>query len=80
MAFNGALLNPVESLLSPFSLHPQDNSAIAIVLEPLDGSNFMSWSHAVKRALSVKNKALLIDGLLPPPTEDGDVVIRVAWI
>lgn len=57
MTFNDASLNSMENPLSPLALHPQDNLDIAIVLEPLDVTNFVSWSHAVKCTLSVKNKA-----------------------
>ncbi|KAL8489601.1 hypothetical protein ACS0TY_025495 [Phlomoides rotata] len=46
-------LNHVLNPLSPLALHPNDNPAIAIVLDPLIGSNFVSWSHAIKRALCV---------------------------
>lgn len=53
---------------------------MSIVLEPLDGSNFISWSHTVKRALSVKNKAPLIDGSLSVLDDVADRVVYAAWV
>lgn len=73
-------LNPLLNSLFLLALHKNDNPAILIVLESLTGLNFISWSHAVKRALSVKNKLPLIDGSLNPPLESVDRVIHAAWI
>lgn len=53
---------------------------MSIILEPLNGVNFVSWSHSIKQALSIKNKIPLIDGSLVVPVPDGDVVIYNAWI
>lgn len=76
----GVSLNPVDNPLSHLALHLNDNIAIAIVMEPLDDTNFISWSHAVKRALSVKNKAPLIDGSFPIPAEADDRVVYATWV
>lgn len=78
MDFNGVSLNSMENPLSPLAFHPNDNPAVSIVLDPLDGINFISWSHVVKHALSVKNKAPRIDGSLLVPSEDDDRVIHIA--
>ncbi|KAL8510136.1 hypothetical protein ACS0TY_017090 [Phlomoides rotata] len=79
MKFNSAPLNPLENPLFPLALHPNDNPAVSIVLDPLNGSNFVSWSHVVKCALSVKKKVSLIGGSLILSSENDDKVIFVAW-
>ncbi|KAL8493445.1 hypothetical protein ACS0TY_024597 [Phlomoides rotata] len=72
-------LNPVLNPYSPFALQPNDNPAVSIVLDPLNGPNFISWSHSIMRALSVKNKLPLIDGLISIPSES-DRVLYSAWV
>ncbi|KAL8531596.1 hypothetical protein ACS0TY_008262 [Phlomoides rotata] len=52
-------LDPVINPSSPLTLHHNDNPAVAIVLDPLDGTNFVEWSIAVQCGLSVKNKLQL---------------------
>ncbi|KAL8506573.1 hypothetical protein ACS0TY_017459 [Phlomoides rotata] len=72
-------LNPVLNPLSPLALHHNDNSAVAIILDPLDGTNYVEWSIAIQRGLSVKNKLQLIDGSILKPVEADDPVLFAAW-
>lgn len=72
-------LDPSKNPLSPLILHHNDNPATAIALDLLDGTNFIEWSVAVKRGLSVKNKLALIDGSVRKPTADDDPAVLAAW-
>lgn len=73
-------LNPALNPLSPLHLHHNDNPAVSIVIDPLFGSNFVSWSHSVRRALSVKNKLPLINGTIYIPQESEDPATYAAWV
>lgn len=79
-AMDSSSLNSTLNLFSPLALHPQDNPAVSIIFEPLNGVNFVSWSHSIKRALSVKNKIPLIDWSLVPRPAEEDATIYRAWI
>lgn len=46
-------------------LSPLDNLGPLLVSSPLTGDNYTSWSRAMMRALSAKNKFGFIDGTLP---------------
>lgn len=72
--------NPALNPFSHLALHPQDNPTVSIVLEPLNSVNFVSRSHSIKRAFSVKNKIPLVDGSLVPPFERDDAAIYRAWV
>lgn len=73
-------LDPAVNPLSPYYLHHNDNLAMSIALEPLDGENFISWRQSVARGLSVKNKLPLVDGSLPVPSPDGDRAVYAAYV
>ncbi|WJX75246.1 hydroxyjasmonate sulfotransferase [Trifolium repens] len=55
---------------SPYYLHPGENPGTVLVSPPLDGSNYQSWSKAIKRALLAKNKIKFVNGKLPMPSKD----------
>lgn len=80
MSNSSTSLNPALNPLSPLSLHHNDNPAVPIVLDQLTGPNFIAWSSAVRRGLSVKNKLPLIDGTLPIPFESDDNLILAAYV
>lgn len=75
MSTDSASLNPLLNPLSPLALHSNDNPEILIVQDPLIGPNFVSWSHAVKRALNVKNKLSLIYGSPPGYCSESDTKV-----
>ncbi|KAF7126391.1 hypothetical protein RHSIM_Rhsim11G0081200 [Rhododendron simsii] len=57
--------------MNVYFLHPSDNPGTPLVSSPLTGDNYTSWSRAMIRALSAKNKSGFIDGTLPiPPKTD----------
>lgn len=70
---NGSMRKPSEaydSIHSPFFLHSADHPGLTIVVHTLDGSNYNSWSIAMKISLDAKNKLSFVDGSLPRPLVD----------
>ncbi|XP_019423079.1 PREDICTED: uncharacterized protein LOC109332552 [Lupinus angustifolius] len=73
---------------SPFYLHPGESPDAILASPPLDGNNYHSWSRAMSRALSSKNKFKFVNGTIntPSPTSpDYDMWewcnnIVVSWI
>lgn len=57
---------------SPFSLHRSDSPDLMLVTQQLTGDNYVSWSRAVMKALSVENKLGFVDGSIPSP-DDMDI-------
>lgn len=53
---------------SPYYLHYGDNTGMQIVSVVLSYENYLTWSHAVETALSVKNKEGFIDGTILEPS------------
>ncbi|KAG7556653.1 Retrotransposon Copia-like N-terminal [Arabidopsis suecica] len=54
---------------NPFFLHSSDHPGLTIVSHILDGTNYNSWSIAMKISLDAKNKLGLVDGSLLRPSE-----------
>jgi len=48
--------------VSAYYLQPGENSGMVLVTSQLDGSNYHSWSRAMKRALISKNKFKFLNG------------------
>ncbi|GAU30899.1 hypothetical protein TSUD_381130 [Trifolium subterraneum] len=63
---------------SPFYVHPGDGPSSVTVSPLLTGSNYHSWSRAMKRALGAKMKLDFVDSSLPPPVDAFDPSFR-AW-
>ncbi|XP_024013337.1 uncharacterized protein LOC112087621 [Eutrema salsugineum] len=59
-----------DSIHSPFYLHSSDHPGLAIVAHNLDGTNYNSWSIAMRISLDAKNKLSFVDGSLPRPSEN----------
>lgn len=60
-----------DSTHSPFFLHSADHPGLSIVAHTLDGSNYNSWSIAMRISLDAKNKLGFVDGSLArPPVDD----------
>ncbi|KAF7802282.1 uncharacterized protein G2W53_041393 [Senna tora] len=51
----------------PFTLHNSDHPGTALVNTPLTGTNYLTWSLAIKTSLEAKDKLGFIDGSLPAP-------------
>ncbi|KAF7844505.1 putative retroelement pol polyprotein [Senna tora] len=51
-----------------FQLHNLDHLGMALVLLPLTGPNYLTWSVAIKISLEAKDKIGFIDGTLLEPT------------
>ncbi|KAF7808414.1 Retrovirus-related Pol polyprotein from transposon TNT 1-94 [Senna tora] len=56
----------------PFTLHNSDHPGTALVNTPLTGTNYLTWSLAIKTSLEAKDKLGFIDGSLPAPTDEAD--------
>ncbi|KAF7820419.1 uncharacterized protein G2W53_025874 [Senna tora] len=55
-----------------WALSNSDQPGMALVTAPLLGTNFISWSLAVKTALEAKDKLGFIDGTIKEPTDESD--------
>jgi len=49
------------------------NPGMMLITMQLDGSNYHTWSRAMKRALISKNKLKFVNGDLPEPTHDDEL-------
>ncbi|XP_019414617.1 PREDICTED: uncharacterized protein LOC109326386 [Lupinus angustifolius] len=54
---------------NPYYLHRGESPGAVLVTPPLDGSNYHTWSRAMKRALLSKNKFKFVNGSIKPPSE-----------
>ncbi|KAF5451888.1 hypothetical protein F2P56_026948 [Juglans regia] len=63
---------------NPFRIETGDNPATALVSDLLDTDNYVSWSHAISRALWAKNKLEFINGTLLKPVDISDPLFE-AW-
>ena len=63
---------------SPYFVHPGDGPSTVTVTPLLTGSNYHSWSRAMKRALGAKMKLDFVDGTIPVPDDAFDPSFR-AW-
>jgi len=60
--------NDQQNPTSAYYLHFGENPGIVLVTLLLDGSNYHSWSRAMKRALQSKNKFKFVNGDIPEPS------------
>ncbi|KAF7830791.1 Copia protein [Senna tora] len=54
----------------PYTLQNSDHPGTALVNAPLTGTNYLTWSLAIKTSLEAKDKLVFIDGSLPEPTDE----------
>lgn len=64
------ILSDATSVHSPFFLHSADHPGLSIVTHLLDGTNYNTWSIAMRMSLDAKNKLSFVDGTLPRPDID----------
>jgi len=64
------MLKKTDFFDNPLVLHSSDHPGLSIVSHILDGTNYNSWSTAMKISLDAKNKLGLVDGSLFRPSED----------
>ncbi|XP_019430194.1 PREDICTED: uncharacterized protein LOC109337635, partial [Lupinus angustifolius] len=69
--------NEAQNPRNPFYLHPGENPGATLVSVQLDGTNYNSWSRAMKHALLSKNKFKFVDGTITMP--DPDELIFDDW-
>jgi hypothetical protein len=62
---------------SAYFVHPSEGPNSVVVSPKFNGSNYLSWSRSMQRALGAKNKLPFINGTLPEP--DHDDLNRNAW-
>ncbi|KAF5459711.1 hypothetical protein F2P56_019633, partial [Juglans regia] len=73
------MINPSDDSSSPYYLHPSDNPGALLVSEIFTGDNYIAWSRSITIALTVKNKAVFIDGtILAPPVNQS--ILHTAWL
>ena len=53
---------------SPYFVSPSDGPSTVTVTPLLNGSNYLSWAHSMRRALEGKMKYEFVDGTIPPVT------------
>ncbi|KAF7830422.1 uncharacterized protein G2W53_012755 [Senna tora] len=58
---------------SGWSISNSDQPGMALVVSPLVGTNFVSWSLAIKTALEAKDKLGFIDGTIKEPTDEAEI-------
>ena len=68
----------IEDVSSPYFLHHYDTLGLILVLKPLIGDNYASWSRAMTIALLVKNKLGFIDGSISIP--GGTYSLLNSWV
>ncbi|XP_019435022.1 PREDICTED: uncharacterized protein LOC109341540 [Lupinus angustifolius] len=66
---NTQLTSHGNDIHNPYYLHPGENPGAALVNYPLDGTNYYSWSRAIRRALKSKNNYKVVDGSIPKPLQ-----------
>ncbi|KAG5001528.1 hypothetical protein JHK87_022600 [Glycine soja] len=57
--------NPCLDPSSPYYIHPSDNPSSISATPTLIGSNYHSWSHSIKMALTSKNKMGFLNATIP---------------
>ncbi|XP_019416439.1 PREDICTED: uncharacterized protein LOC109327737 [Lupinus angustifolius] len=55
---------------NPYYMHSGEHPSTTLVTQQLDGTNYNSWSRAMRRALCSKNKYKFIDGSITTPEQD----------
>ncbi|KAF7844614.1 uncharacterized protein G2W53_001519 [Senna tora] len=71
-SYSGAV-SGLKSDATPWSLSNSDQPGMALVVTPLIGNNFVSWSLAIKDALEAKDKLGFINGTIKEPVEEADL-------
>ncbi|XP_075500176.1 uncharacterized protein LOC142538761 [Primulina tabacum] len=71
-------ISVIDDLLNPYFLHHSDNPGISLLSQPLTGENYVTWSRAMRIALSVKKKLRFIDGSITQPN-NSDPHLLAAW-
>ena len=69
-----------DDLSDSFFLHHSDNPGLALVSQQLTEDNYMSWNHAMKIALCVKNKFGFVDGSLSLLDPEDDLAQYRVWM
>ncbi|KAL0876135.1 hypothetical protein Bca101_025840 [Brassica carinata] len=60
------------TLVSPYYLHPSDNTGQVLTPILLNGSNYERWEKLMLNSLRTKRKIGFIDGTLKRPSDDSD--------
>ncbi|KAK4269822.1 hypothetical protein QN277_022931 [Acacia crassicarpa] len=64
IAGTGNTIDSALNVSSPYYLHPSENPGLVLVTSVLTGSNYHTWSRAMKVALQSKNKLGFVDGTI----------------
>ena len=68
-AIGGARESTYNPFNDPYFLHSSDHLCMILVLVPLVGTNYLSWSRLMKIALGAKHKLSFINGKVRQPEE-----------
>ncbi|XP_070675836.1 uncharacterized protein [Malus domestica] len=64
---------------NPLFIHHLDHPSIMLVLKPLNGDNYSTWSRAMRISLSAKNKLGFVNGTVTPPSEKTKPDDHATW-
>ena len=67
---NEASIDAAKTHQFSWALHSSDQPGMILVSTPLDSTNYLPWSTAMKIALGSKEKMGLVDGSLKMPEDD----------
>ncbi|KAF7807674.1 uncharacterized protein G2W53_039835 [Senna tora] len=70
--YSGAVTGTKNDAAAAWSLSNSDQPGMVLVTSPLIGSNFVSWSLAIKTALEAKDKLGFIDGTIKEPADESE--------
>ncbi|KAM1094382.1 hypothetical protein ACFX10_009410 [Malus domestica] len=65
---SGSSSNAKADISNPLFIHHFDHQSMMLVLKPLNGDNYSTWSRAMKISLSAKNKLGVVDGIVTQPS------------
>lgn len=54
--------------LSPYYIHPSENTSLPLIAEKFNGEGYGEWKRSMKIAFSAKNKLSFLDGSLRRPS------------
>ena len=64
----------IEDPQSSYILHHSDGPGLVLVSQLLTGDNYPSWNKSMVIGLSVKNKLGFVDGSIPKPVGNPDLL------
>ncbi|PKI38804.1 hypothetical protein CRG98_040805 [Punica granatum] len=66
---NGSIVAVGVDQSSVYTVNPSDYTGASLINCKLNGTNYLTWSRAMKTALIAKNKVGMVDGSVQKPPE-----------